>query len=293
MDLLEQFAAEHWQTAFSAADEGRALTALEAGRVLYFPRLRFKFEGSEAALLGGQWRRRSRKNVSYDPARGMLAGVDSDTDLRALLMASMWRFGDAARDLLYALLPSYRTAMTRARTSFRPVEVGGRRAPSYRKDDARLHVDAFPSRPTGGSRILRVFCNVNPLAEPRQWRLGEPFGDYARRFVPRIRPALPGSAMLLEFLGVTKGRRTAYDHYMLQLHDRGKADLDYQRGSPQVPFAFPSGSTWVVFTDQVLHAAHAGCYLLEQTFHLPVAALAHPEHSPLRVLERLVGRSLA
>jgi hypothetical protein len=43
----------------------------------------------------------------------------------------------------------------------------------------------------------------------------------------------------------------------------------------------------------VLHAALAGHCALEQTFHLPVPAMQHPERSPLRVLEQLVGRTLA
>jgi hypothetical protein len=42
----------------------------------------------------------------------------------------------------------------------------------------------------------------------------------------------------------------------------------------------------------VLHAALGGQFMLEQTFFLPVAAMLHPERSPLAVLERLSGRSL-
>ena len=57
--------------------------------------------------------------------------------------------------------------------------------------------------------------------------------------------------------------------------------------------SFPPGTTWLCFTDLVLHAALAGHCALEQTFHLPVAAMAHPERSPLRVLEGLAGRALA
>jgi hypothetical protein len=36
-----------------------------------------------------------------------------------------------------------------------------------------------------------------------------------------------------------------------------------------------------------------GQYALEQTFYLPVYAMSDPARSPLRVLERLVGRPLA
>jgi hypothetical protein len=37
----------------------------------------------------------------------------------------------------------------------------------------------------------------------------------------------------------------------------------------------------------------SGQFALEQTFYLPVNAMKDPQRSPLRVLERLVGRTLA
>jgi hypothetical protein len=36
----------------------------------------------------------------------------------------------------------------------------------------------------------------------------------------------------------------------------------------------------------------AGQFAFEQTFYLPVSAMKNPERSPLRVLERLQGRTL-
>lgn len=53
---------------------------------------------------------------------------------------------------------------------------------------------------------------------------------------------------------------------MLKLHDRMKADQRYQQTVLQTAFDFPAGLTWLVFTDQVSHAAMAGQYQLEQTF---------------------------
>ena len=76
-------------------------------------------------------------------------------------------------DLVATLFPRYAPYVQRARTSFRPQPAVGRNV-SWRKDDSRLHVDAFPSRPNHGERILRVFSNVNPAAD-RVWRVGEPF----------------------------------------------------------------------------------------------------------------------
>jgi len=79
---------------------------------------------------------------------------------------------------------------------------------------------------------------------------------------------------------------------MLRLHDAGKLDAAYQADAPRADLSFAAGTTWLCFTDQVLHAALAGHCALEQTFHLPIAAMTRPERSPLGVLERLAGRPL-
>jgi hypothetical protein len=123
--------------------------------------------------------------------------------------------------------------------------------------------------------------------------VGEPFTDFAPKFLPRVKGPAPGSAWLMRSLGLTKARRTAYDHLMLSLHDQAKLDAAYQAGAPKLALDIPAGATWFCFTDQVLHAALAGHCCLEQTFHLPVEAMAQPERSPLRVLEGLAGRRLA
>jgi len=194
--------------------------------------------------------------------------------------------------LVLGLFPDYATQIEQARTSYRPVEIAGRNY-SPRNDDKRLHVDAFPSRPQRGRRILRVFSNIHPMGGKRVWHLGEPFEDMARRFASHARRPLPLEPFLLEMLGVTRGRRSAYDYLMLGLHDGAKLDQAYQKDGPQVEFAFPAGTSWMCFTDQAMHAALAGQFALEQTFHLPVSALGHPERAPLRVLERMTGRGLA
>jgi hypothetical protein len=80
---------------------------------------------------------------------------------------------------------------------------------------------------------------------------------------------------------------------MLQLHDLMKADEGYQREAPQRTVHFPSGTTWVCFSDHTLHAAMSGQHMLEQTFHLPVSRQYDPGASPLAILTRQVGRPLA
>src|SRR5262249_54168351 len=102
----------------------------------------------------------------------------------------------------------------------------------------------------------------------------------------------PGVLPLLPVLKITRGRRTLYDHYMLGLHDAMKADQHYQNSVPQTEISLGAGTAWACFTDSVAHAAMSGQHAFEQTFYLPVDAMRNPELSPLRVLERLLGRRL-
>lgn len=281
-----------WAGPFDAALRNEAVEALESGRVLVLPSLPFVVTAQEQdllspAILGGK-----RKNISLDPGSRKVGNTALDEAGNGRLAAMMDRFGTQATALVGALFPGYAPTLERARTSFRPAEIEGR-AYSPRHDDRLLHVDAFPTRPMHGRRILRLFSNIAPDGAPRRWRVGEPFGDFAREFQPRLKPAMPGSAALYKLLGLTKDVRSTYDHMMLALHDLGKADSGYQQRAIRAAVEFAAGTTWMCFTDLVLHAALGGHCALEQTFHLPVEAMTHPEWSPLRVLETLTGRRLA
>jgi hypothetical protein len=190
------------------------------------------------------------------------------------------------------LFPPYRDAMEAGRTSFRPAEVAGRKPKSWRKDDSRLHVDAFPATPVHGRRMLRFFTNVDSSGAIRHWQLGEPFARVTERFLPRVPKYSPFAARMLAALHVTKTVRSDYDHCMLHIHDSMKGDLDYQRTVPKEDAYFAAGRTWIVFSDQVSHAVLSGRCIFEQTIYLPVEAQRFPERSPLRVLERVAGRAL-
>jgi hypothetical protein len=277
-----------WQPPPDAALQQRAVEALEGGGVLLLPRLAFALSPEEQRFLSPAWSDARAKNISLDA--GTLKGARGQAKDLDGLARMIERFAARAGELVAALLPRYAPYVQRARTSFRPQPAVGRSL-SWRKDDSRLHVDAFPSRPNHGERILRVFSNVNP-AHDRVWRVGEGFAAMAQTFLPRIRRQVPGSAALLAVLHVTKGTRSEYDHLMLGLHDGAKADLEYQRNCPQQTVRFPPGSTWLCFSDQVMHAAVSGQHMLEQTIHLPVAALYDPARSPLAILQRICGRPL-
>lgn len=266
------------------------MTALEAGKVLYFPHLTFSVDEAEKRFFTPAIRDPSARNISFD-TNSHLKGAVGDTDTRAALAAMIARFGQQAQRLIDTLFPYYRGALRRAPTSYRPEPVE-RRVQSWRADDRRLHVDAFPSRPNYGERILRIFSNVNPERVPRVWRVGEPFEAIAERFLPNTKSYSAWRAKWLYRLRITKSLRGEYDHLMLQLHDAMKSNLNYQRDCEQTTIPFPAGSTWVCFSDQTSHAVMSGQYLMEQTFHLPVAQQHDPDASPLAVLTRLVGRQL-
>ena len=291
-DVLEELPITGWNGPFSPDLRARAISALEAGRVVLCRRLPFGVESREASFLNPAVGDDTRKNVSLDPATGALGATALAPEDAARLAAMMQRFSNQTVSLLHGLFPGYAPVLQRARTSFRPTEIAGRDY-SPRHDDRRLHVDAFPSRPLAGRRILRVFSNVADDGSARRWNVGEPFAEFAPKFLPRAKTLAPGAAWLMQRMGLTKGRRTPYDHLMLSLHDQAKLDAAYQDNAPKVGLEIPAGATWFCFTDQVLHAALSGHCALEQTFHLPVEAMAQPERSPLRVLEGLAGRRLA
>ncbi|MBU2408214.1 MAG: Kdo hydroxylase family protein [Gammaproteobacteria bacterium] len=266
------------------------IAALEAGKVLYFPQLRFELLPSETALLSPSILAPDVRNISLD-AEGRLKGAAGDAAMQQAVAAMIGRFRSQSRQLIDGLLPAYAAHLRLAPTSYRPVEVETR-VQSWRADDRRLHVDAFPSRPNHGERILRVFTNVHPGGEPRVWRIGESFETVAKQFLPRARRYSAWKARALRTLRVTKSFRSEYDHLMLQLHDGMKADLDYQQRCDQETMPFPAGSVWVCFSDQTSHAVMSGQYMLEQTLHLPAARQYNADSSPLAILSRLTGRTL-
>ncbi|MDB5878506.1 MAG: 3-deoxy-D-manno-oct-2-ulosonic acid (Kdo) hydroxylase [Variovorax sp.] len=266
------------------------IAALEAGKVLYFPKLAFALQPQEKRLLTPAVLAPDVRNISLD-AEGRLKGVAGDAGLQRDVAAMVGRFRAQAQALIGGLLPHYTPALRLAPTSYRPVQVETR-TQSWRADDKRMHIDSFPSRPNYGERILRVFTNVNPEGVARAWRVGEPFESVAARFLPRAKPYVRWQARVLRALRVTKSLRSEYDHLMLQLHDAMKSDADYQKNGPQQAVQFPPGSVWICFSDQTPHAVMSGQYMLEQTLHLPAARQYNPDSSPLAILSRLTGRTL-
>ncbi|PTA80620.1 Kdo hydroxylase family protein [Serratia sp. Nf2] len=277
---------------WAAQEASSAVSELEQGKVLFLPELAFTLSEQEMPLLDPTLADPKRKNISYQPLSGKLSGV-AVAERRQQVQQLLERYYQSCRQLIAGLLPEYQEGLHHPTGSLRLHPVSAWRATSsWRKDDSRLHVDAFPSRPNYGERILRIFTNINPHGEHRQWRVGEPFPELATRFMPRLARYSAFSSWLQHQVRITKTRRSHYDHLMLQLHDAMKADGDYQQQGPQLALAFPPGSSWICFSDQTPHAAMGGQFMLEQTFLLPVNKMQDPQRSPLKVLEQLRGQPL-
>ncbi|HET9148741.1 MAG TPA: Kdo hydroxylase family protein [Acetobacteraceae bacterium] len=289
--MMESLDITGWSGPFGEAEQARAVECLEVGKVLAFPALRFPLDEAEQGVIRLAGTDGSAKNISLDPATGECKGSTLTGDDRIRLAAVLERFARSAMGLILGLMPFYQPGLTRGRTSFRPVEIAGRQS-SWRQDDKRLHVDAFPTRPLRGQRILRLFANIDHDGVPRYWRVGPDFESYATQFLPGLRPSIPGQARLLRMLGLTKAMRSRYDEVMLHLHDAAKRDMEWQGRAGAVDVDFPAGSAWAVFTDQVPHAALSGRNALEQTFYIDPHVLARPGTAPLAVLERLCGQAM-
>ena len=273
---------------------------LERGKILFFAGIPFDFPQADRDFLLSQKQTGSRfhKNISYRPTKDILKGVSSDSPDRERLQRVMQHFSQEATRFVSILLAPYAGKLKLDFASFRPLEEESRDLPLHKRNDL-LHVDAFPTRPTRGGRILRFFVNINPSAG-RVWNIGEPFDVFmprlnkTRTISPPFRNAATRSlARLASTIGLPVADRSRYDEYMLYLHDWLKENTDFQQNSPKQELVFPPGCTWMVYTDGVPHAVLSGRYALEQTFIVPPEAFVTPEVAPIRVLETMTGMPMA
>ncbi len=264
---------------------------LERGKVLFFSHVPFEFPDADREFLLSQKQTGSRfhKNISYRPAKDLLKGVDENSPDRERMNTIMRSFSSNVTRFISQFLAPYAGKMKLDFASFRPLEEQGRDLSLHKRNDL-LHVDAFPSRPTHGARILRVFANINPSVG-RVWNVGEPFHEFLPKLkqVKKTGSSSGGLGRALAHMASTIGLpvpdRSPYDEYMLYLHDWLKENADFQKNAPKQELVFPPGSSWMVYTDGVPHAAMSGQYALEQTFIIPREALVTPQVAPCQVLE--------
>ena len=285
-------------------DRYRFCRELEKGNILFFPSTPFDFPQDEIDFLLQQKQTKSkgRKNIAYKPDIDRISNHDGDPKSEIRLKEVLRNYSERASRFLTELLEPYSKEWKLDYTSFRPFQEKGRDLRIRARNDL-LHVDAFPTRPLHGNRILRFFTNINPTMS-RNWITSEPFAVLAEKFGGNgvSYPKSVGYSLydciqrkmklLLKSSGIKKSLRSPYDAFMLNLHNFLKENVDFQKNCRKDYWDFPPNSCWAVFTDQVSHAALSGQYALEQTFLVPVSAMLYPDQSPLYVLERLSGRRM-
>lgn len=276
---------------------------LEEGNVLYFPETPFEFPAEDVQFLLSQRQSSAayRKNIAYRPEEDRVTGVASDNVESERLRQVLGNYSRQVTTFLTRALEPYAGRWRLDYASFRPLQEKGREIKQKRRNDL-LHVDAFPTRPTRGDRILRFFTNINP-EESRHWVVGRPFFESLDQWLEAGFPlppcAEPVSSLLKRRLsrlahraGMPVPDRTRYDSCMLDLHDFLKASESYQRNCEKEDLYFDPGSSWMVFTDLVPHAALSGRFALEQTFIVDRTSLLLPQRAPISVLEQRVGSPL-
>lgn len=291
---LHKFASDAWD----ATDQRQAVTALEEGKVVLIPELTLDLLPDELQLFEQTAKIADgiSKNITLDPLLDKMSGIDPESPHLKRVENLLGRYKKTSVGWLQRLLGPQGSKFEPKRTTFRPVEIRDREtvakaaaAGAYRYDDTLLHVDAFKKRPMGKKRIFRVFSNLNPYGESRVWKVGGDFEKYARRYFHKIRKPLPGELALQQLMGATRWKRERYDHIMLNLHDLGKLDAEFQQDPAHPIVEFPPNCTWMCFTDHVLHAALAGHFAVEQTFEISYLDMAAPEKSPQMILQRIAG----
>jgi hypothetical protein len=278
---------------------------LEQGDLLFFRQPPFPFSESHKSFLLGvrQPNTAHHKNVSYKPSRKQVLGFERGAVNQEKLLEVMDSYSQNVIRFACDFLRPYAQRWQVDFASFRPIEEDGRALPIRKRNDL-LHVDSFPTRPSNGNRILRIFTNLNP-SQPRVWQTTDPFDVWALRYaqaaglpdlVRRRRSALwPARRRLVRAtraVGIPLVHRPAYDEFMLRFHHYLKSNQEFQSDCPKSTWEFPPNSTWLVFTDLVPHAVLSGRYALEQTFLISREAMLLPERAPYRVLEELAQARL-
>lgn len=300
---ITDYGPQGWPPTVDAGARARqCCEQLEQGAILLFSRPPFPLPEPDREFLISQRHIDSRlhKNISYRPGEDVLRGFSDGQDNENRLHRIMRDYSSAVTGFVNRFLRPYAGKLQLDYASFRPLEEQGRDLPLHKRNDL-LHVDAFPSRPARGGRILRVFTNISP-DQDRIWLTGERFAALAQHYALQAglgemcRRGFSLKARIAHLLHSARlpvADRTRYDEFMLRFHDWLKENSQFQSGAEKARLSFPPLATWLVFTDGVPHAALSGRFALEQTFIIPAAALAAPDCAPVHILEKLCGQRLA
>jgi hypothetical protein len=193
-------------------------------------------------------------------------------------------------------LPQYAARWQPDRASLRPQEEATRQLRVTARNDL-LHFDAFPSRPTRGQRILRLYVNIN-LTDDRVWMTSETFAKVLARYGAQVGLPAPLSPTWVHRIGQgllglfqpNAAERTEYDDFMLRLHHFLKTNEDFQERAPRRLWHFKPGTAWLLFSDGISHAELRGQYALEHSYFIAAQSLVLPDEAPASLLAKMTSQ---
>ena len=286
----------------SETERGRVLCSqLEVGNLLLMKATPFSIPLEDRELLLGRKQVSSayHKNIAYRPHEDRITGLDASEQIEAEQLRRILRsYSQQVINFVNTVLTPYAKQWKLDYASFRPIEEKGRPARVHARNDL-LHFDSFPTRPTNGGRILRVFTNINPV-QNRVWLTSQTFEAFGPKFAKAagLEQAFKGFSFarrlhsIARILHLPGANRPPYDKFMHRCHNAMKEDANFQETTPKHQWEFPPNCSWLAYTDCVSHAVLEGQYALEQTFIIPQYALVERERSPLAILEKIADHPL-
>src|SRR5437588_3942558 len=234
---VSEYQSSGWADGVNIPSRARHYCAeLEKGQILFFRQPPFVLPEDDVNFLVSQKASDSRlhKNISYRPGKDLLRGFSDGKENQQRVHRIMRDYSSQVTQFVSRFLAPYAGKLLMDFASFRPLEEDGRNLPLHKKNDL-LHVDAFPSRPTRGGRILRVFTNVNP-SKGRVWFVTDRFPGLAKKYAAEagleevIDVGLGGHVThVLHAMGLPVADRSPYDKFMLRSHDFLKQNPVFQR----------------------------------------------------------------
>lgn len=268
---------------------------LEQGEVLHFPECPFPLPtGDDRTFLCGQRiGGLGHKNITFDPEAARVTGFRFESRDQANRLGDLLAdFSRNATRWLAETFPEYAGGWRLDRATLRSEEEATRRVRMTARDDL-LHIDAFPTRPSRGYRILRVYVNINET-DPRVCVTSDRFADLLDRFGHEVGLPSPmrrawierlGSG-LLNFVRPARYLRTTYDQFMVRMHNYLKLNEQFQERCAKRFWSFAPSSAWMFFSDGISHATLRGRCALEHSYFVAPDALALPHESPVALLQQ-------
>ena len=107
-DRIETADIREWQPVLRPDSATRLIDAVEDGKIVYLPQLRFALSDSELRFLDPATLGDKAKSLAFDPASGTLKHARAD---HAEIAAMMRRYAGVAHGLMCSLLPRYASAL--------------------------------------------------------------------------------------------------------------------------------------------------------------------------------------